>query len=859
MYCAREREGWNVLGQRNDKALTLKITPSPDSATRRRRGAALVLTGVLLAILPCCDRRSDPQAVFEHAHQTFVHGDLTHCRQEAERGSRQFLHSDPELAWKFRLLEADALMWSGESQEVLNLLNEQPTPLPDARFTIPKLILEGVAYAHLHQFPEAQLALERAEQLCAASTEASCATVKRARGVMAIEHGQVAEAQQFFEQTLTLARSQSDHFLEATALLNLGASSLRENHFDQAVDFSEAAYRLARALDAGEIAQSALGNLGWAYYELGDSEKALELFLEANRGATELGDVINHLRWLTTAGYIYLDRRDYSTAEQSYKQALDLAQQISSKEDIVNALMSLALVSEQMGKLEEANQYADRTIGMAHADGNRLDELYPLLVKGQVAARLHDSAQAERVFSEVAHDPKSDVSLKWEAEHELARLYEQENQADSANREYRAALNTFETARSSLQHEESELPFLTNASRIYDDYVHFLVARGRPEQALRVADFTRARTLAEGLKLLRKGTSPVPDALNPQAVARRAGGTILFYWLGEKQSYLWAITAQKTILFPLPPASEIDAAMQRYQRALAGPQDVLETSNANGIGLYQMLVAPAQAVLAKNAKVLIAPDGSLNRLNFETLLVQGPRLHYWIEDATISNASSLRLLRASGTPGNKGAGKLLLMGNPLAADRDYGELPNAALEMENIEKHFAPDDQTVYAREGATASAYLGSRPERFSYIHFVAHGTATRMSPLDSAVILSPSSGQSDSFKLYARDVIRCPLHAHLVTISTCYGAGTRAYSGEGLVGLSWAFLRAGAHNVIGALWEVNDTSTPQLMDHFYAELRKGKSPDAALRSAKLSLLGSNSAFHKPFYWASFQLYTGS
>ena len=77
-------------------------------------------------------------------------------------------------------------------------------------------------------------------------------------------------------------------------------------------------------------------------------------------------------------------------------------------------------------------------------------------------------------------------------------------------------------------------------------------------------------------------------------------------------------------------------------------------------------------------------------------------------------------------------------------------------------------------------------------------------------------------------------------------------------MVGLSWAFLRAGAHNVIGALWEVSDASTPQLMDELYNQLNKGKSPDVALRAAKLSLLNSNSAFRQPFYWAPFQLYTG-
>jgi CHAT domain-containing protein len=46
--------------------------------------------------------------------------------------------------------------------------------------------------------------------------------------------------------------------------------------------------------------------------------------------------------------------------------------------------------------------------------------------------------------------------------------------------------------------------------------------------------------------------------------------------------------------------------------------------------------------------------------------------------------------------------------------------------------------------------------------------------------------------------------------------------------------------------------------MDEFYGELEKGKTPDTALRNAKLTLLHSNS-YRKPFYWAPFQLYTGS
>jgi CHAT domain-containing protein len=96
-------------------------------------------------------------------------------------------------------------------------------------------------------------------------------------------------------------------------------------------------------------------------------------------------------------------------------------------------------------------------------------------------------------------------------------------------------------------------------------------------------------------------------------------------------------------------------------------------------------------------------------------------------------------------------------------------------------------------------------------------------------------------------------------VTVSSCVGAGRRAYQGEGLVGLAWAFLRAGAHQVIAALWEVNDAATPQLMDAMYASIRAGNDPAAALRVAKLKLIHSGGVARKPLYWAPFVLYSGS
>jgi CHAT domain-containing protein len=263
---------------------------------------------------------------------------------------------------------------------------------------------------------------------------------------------------------------------------------------------------------------------------------------------------------------------------------------------------------------------------------------------------------------------------------------------------------------------------------------------------------------------------------------------------------------------------------------------------------------------------MVLADGALSQLNFETLIVpeagDSAPAHYWIEDATLMAAPSLSML-AGAKPEHTTSRNLLLLGDAVSPSEDYPELPYASTEMQQIEKHFGSSDAVVFGRAQATPSAYLTSDPAHFSYIHFVSHGVASRTDPLDSAIILSraasPSASTSaeDSFKLYAREVMRHPIDARLVTISACYGSGTRAYAGEGLVGLSWAFLRAGAHNVVGALWEASDESSPRLMDSMYQGLQDGKSPDAALRDAKLTLLHSANKFRKPYFWAPFQIYT--
>ncbi|MGA2003124.1 MAG: CHAT domain-containing protein, partial [Terriglobales bacterium] len=242
-----------------------------------------------------------------------------------------------------------------------------------------------------------------------------------------------------------------------------------------------------------------------------------------------------------------------------------------------------------------------------------------------------------------------------------------------------------------------------------------------------------------------------------------------FYWLGEKQSYLWAITPQKTSLFTLPPGKEIDDTVQRYRESLK-VQDVLASADKDGLSLYQTLIGPASELLKKDAKVFVIPDGSLNSLNFETLPVSEPKtselntsqpkLHYWIEDVTIADASSLRILAAPRADKQKRDRTLLIVGDSVAPNEEYRELPLSAAQMRRVESHFPKQDQKILTREEATPSAYLASNPQKFSYIHFVAPNSMRASSKTRSC---GPTLSQSRrataraSVRIRARDWSAC------------------------------------------------------------------------------------------------------
>jgi CHAT domain-containing protein len=326
-------------------------------------------------------------------------------------------------------------------------------------------------------------------------------------------------------------------------------------------------------------------------------------------------------------------------------------------------------------------------------------------------------------------------------------------------------------------------------------------------------------------------------------LSRRRDAALVSYWVAPNQSYAWITARAGFRSVELPPLEKICTWVKRHQAAILENRE-----SPTAAELYSTLIAPLESLIPPSGNVIVVPDGCLNGLNFETL--RTPANRYWIEEATLEIAPSLRLL-ASAARNRADTTSVLLMGDPVATDRSLAPLPYASQELTTIASLY--QDAVVIKKEQATPDAYTAANPSRFSLIHFAAHAVANRESPLDSAIVLSPGR---DTAKLYMREVRRVALSADLVTVSACQSAGATAYASEGLVGFAWAFLDAGARNVIASLWDVSDRSTANLMERVYARIRANEEPAKALRAVKLEFLHGQTADRKPYYWAPFQVY---
>lgn len=814
------------------------------------------LSGLLIVSIAACSSRPDDdlRKRYDSTTAQLWRGELNDAaagaRTGAELAVRESLSS---WAWRFKLLSAEILLVSRSLPDAEALLNESP-PSDDGWIVAKHRFLQG-QLAFLRGKPsEAVLVLDDAMRM---AEQASATDVRLDIGPMKgqalIAQRRWDEAEQTLEATVDLARMRRDRYHESVALVNLGNVHLFRNRFDHALVFLERVIGF-KDLEDRLVYSVALANAGICYQRLGEIERAIDAQTRAVTSHERPGRPrVFYERALGELGTTYLVKGDTKAAIANLRRAMQVAEDAQLPADAGRWASHLALAHIRLGEWDEA----DRLNNVSKRLGGTLPDLagYNASYAAEIALGRGQATDAARLFRDVLSASRERPSLQWSAYEGLGRLAIAGKRPQEAERYFQNTLNLIERTRSDLLKADYRLSFLTRLLGFYQQYIDLLVDQGETHRALAIADSSRGRVLAE-----RQGTT-APRALTPVELRRAAAGldaVLLFYWIGDR-SYAWQVTRDRIRLVPLPVnATQVDTLVKSYQQSIVTSlADPVNSASSPGDEIYATLIAPVVEGVRAGSRVVIVPDGALTRINFESLPVPGPGRHYWIEDVEIAVAPSLGTLSARAAPPRRRtlSDSVLLIGDPVSSDPSFPQLRYASAEMSAVSKAFA-GRTAVYRADQATPARYRDAMPEQFGVVHFTAHAAANAESPLDSAVILSKDGS---GYKLYARDVAEQPLSADLVTISACRSAGERTFAGEGLVGFAWAFLRAGARRVIAGLWDVDDRSTAELMGHVYAEIAQGRTPSAALRSAKLAMIARGGAAAKPYYWAPFQVFIGS
>lgn len=816
------------------------------AAPWRRRGAAVL---ALLAVSACVTAsKPEPARALEDAETAMRRGQYERALEavDAALDTEPSSKADSPLTWRLRLLRAEILIARAEIPAARPLLNAQ---LPsDPAFA-------DVRARQKYVFAKAQVAQGSLKEALVTLADARGTTppardfawdIAILEGQVRLRLGQWAEAESTLNVVAAAAGRSGDPYREALALNNLGMGRLVRGRFDEALPWFERVLDRA-ALESTSVYGVALNNAGICYSRLGQFERAIAVQERAVKFHAS-GSRVGYQQAVGELGTTYLLRGDFPRGLDHLRRALTIASDANLKSDAAVWARNLAAAYHHTGQWDDAERFNNTAKRLTPEGTDTL--VWSTLHAAHIALGRGRLAESERLFNDALDASPNQPAIRWSAHAGLASAAVAAGRPDRAAKHFEAALATVEKTRSDLLKADHRISFLTRLIDFYRDYVELLIDTGRIERALEIVESSRARVLAE-----RHGV-PAGQRRVIDAVDRLAGSktVLLSYWLAPAQSYVWIVTAAGVRCVPLPPASQIERLVDEHQAMLRSAlADPLSAAGTPGDRLYEVLVEPIASSIGQGASVLIVPDGALHRLNFETLPVGGERRHFWIEDVEVQVAPSLALLRVE-RPVTAAPRTLLIIGDPLPREPEFPALRYAADEMNSISRRFAAADVEMYRGAQAVPAAFRDARPDRFAIIHFAAHATANLSSPLDSAVILS---GPAHQFKLYARDVAEHRLNADLVTVSACRSAGERSYSGEGLVGFAWAFLRAGSRRVIAGLWDVDDRSTAELMSAVYGAIARGVAPPRALREAKLAFLREQRTYAKPYYWGAFQVFT--
>lgn len=341
--------------------------------------------------------------------------------------------------------------------------------------------------------------------------------------------------------------------------------------------------------------------------------------------------------------------------------------------------------------------------------------------------------------------------------------------------------------------------------------------------------------------------------------------------------------------------------------ASTAPEDVAPFIAASS-ALYKVVLEPAASMIGEK-RLMVVADGALNYIPFEVLLKTADTgdfssLNYLVKSNEVVYAPSASVVGAIKQQRTKNASRaMLIIADPVfnsndaraqkrtpapATDADVrglgiqsaladvsgsappapsGQMEGLPLARLNGTRTEADQISKLAKASGGQADVWLdldanednlGARDiSKYRIIHVATHGLLNAERPQFTGVVLSLVGNKAHDGFVRTDEVFNLRIGSPLVMLSACETGLGKEKRGEGVMGLTRAFMYAGAPTVGVSLWSVADKSTADLMTDFYKRLlssTEGTTSSSALRGAQLAMI-SGKKYSAPFFWAPFVL----
>ncbi|MDD5712934.1 MAG: CHAT domain-containing protein, partial [Smithellaceae bacterium] len=373
-----------------------------------------------------------------------------------------------------------------------------------------------------------------------------------------------------------------------------------------------------------------------------------------------------------------------------------------------------------------------------------------------------------------------------------------------------------------------------------------------------------------------------PEPVLAANLPLRSNEVLLAYKVNPAKTYLWIIekgTRPQVVVINVG-REELVRRVAEFRADLENPARPDTYDPAKGRSLGKLLLGEAISRIDPAKNIIVNPDGVLNMIPFEALTLEAAtdtvpylgekyRISYYpsasvmatmrqfkespqfarplfaLADPVYDDSDARYAKRSSGNivlAAADHASTLNMRGALLRSGFTLPRLPETRDEVVEIGTLFCYKlgDPDIKLDMDASKSELLKTDLSRYRFIHFATHGLLSGDIPyiLEPALVLSqPGNAKPEDGFLKMSEILDLKLNADAVVLSACKTALGKEIAGEGIVGLSRAFMLAGAKTVIVSLWSVESNSTALLMKSFYSHLKPGVSKEEALRLAKEEL----------------------